>query len=947
MKRPHVYRLLSIFLLLLCLPAALPAFPASAGSTGLVGWTASGATAGDWWYYSRDNSDTVVSNTFGDARGDEGRSVVLTAGEMNRYGGDRMTFAFRFRGNCADTWANVGIPVQIDLDRFSYFYYSLASLPAGGAVEIKFDTSLAGATALTVREAGEGEFDLTELYPEGGVRNFWVNFALVCPARQDCDFVFDYLMIGDADALSFDVNDVERTMEPYAFDFAEQDFTYYGKNDRGDVIRRTVSQCRDGDCPLYFDTGYPDEAPGGSLYASFAWPAGSAADFFQRFAYRTKVDLDDTPYLYCKIGFDRGDWLGVGATECDFDQAGPSAGLTEDKRSVPGVYAIDVKGALGGGVRDLNVVLTFADMNYDGSEFTVEYLYFGSRAEAPEELKKEKETAPVTDPVTERETEPQTSPVTETETGEPEKGKDLTGLILPAACVSAAAAAVFIVLYIKKKRKLFLLGLLPIALFWIWAGIKDPFGAGTDPHPEETEAETEPFVRKHFTPSEEPGALVHVKVTPSETDVLRENDEGRTEKLVVLRIDNPDGRAFEHLTLEYRNGGKKAVREILPIEASDRTVSDVFYLEAPYEGLLDAELKNGSDVIWKGTLEITDAPDRVTIPASPRVSLSDLEPGMLRGANYFNRLDCWGRDWNYPDYTDSWRKDLNESVSLLHLNAIRAFTIFGADELWEEANLPSAEALARLGRFLSVADECGLKVILCLNSGSNPGFLERFADNARYLRTIAELLRYDGRILAFDLANEIDTYQELESELASGKQGRFSRFLTECYPALRDEWAPDHITMVGTGFKLDNLTKLGVETELGSYHGYIQSDLPADRVADGYEANFDRAAPWVMEEWGYSSEDKSGSEDEAFQKRVYESYLAAFDRLYADGWNLLGTFQWCIYDYVGEAKIVVVERKNGVIRSDGSLKPAGELLADYYEAKMKQIPAPWEKDGTK
>lgn len=932
MKRQSVFSLLSL-LLLVCLLTA--SFPLTAAAKGTVGWTASGSTASDWWYYSRDNSDTVVSNTFGDARGDDGRSVVLTPGEMNRYGGDEMTFSFRFRGNCADTWANVGIPVQIDLDRFPYFYYSLASLPAGGAVEVKLDTSLAGATSLTLREAGEGEFDLTELYPKGGVTSFWVNFTLVCPNRQDYDFVFDYVMIGDAAALSFDVNDVERTMEPYALDFDAQDFVYYGKNDGGNVIRRNVSQCKNRDCPLSFETDSPEEAPGGSLYAYFGWPEGSTADFFQRIAYRTKVDLDDTPYLYCKTSFDRGDWLGISATECDFDQEGPEAGLGDERKTVPGAYAIDVKGALGGGVREVNIVLVFADMNFDGSEFGIEYLYFGNRAEAPAELKKEKETAPVTG----KETEPQTEApaVSETEATEPETSGSALPLLLT-TLASAVVAAVCVILCVKKKRPLFLLGLLPLAVCVILTAVRSPFGK-----PATVPEETEPFVRRHFTPTEEPGALVHVNVTESETDVFRQNDAGKTEKFVVVRIDNPDKKAFDRLSLCYESGGKRVEREILPIDASDSAVSDAFYLETPFEGLLPAELKNGDETVWKGTLAVTDAPASVVIPASPRMTLSDLKPGMLRGANYFNRLDCWGKDWNSPDYTEKWKKDLTESVSLLHLNAIRAFTIFGSDELWEEANLPSAEAMARLGRFLSAADGCGLKVILCMNSGFEPGFMERYADNARYLRTIAELFRYDGRILAFDLANEIDTYQELESELASGKPGRFSRYLTECYPKLRDEWAPDHITMVGTGFRLENLKKLGIETELGSYHGYIQSDLPADRVADGYRAVFDPAEPWVMEEWGYSSEDKGGNEDEAFQKKVYESYLAAFDQLYADDMNLLGTFQWCIYDYADEAKVPVVERKNGVIRLDGSLKPAGELLAGYYAAQKEKNPAPWEK----
>jgi hypothetical protein len=268
--------------------------------------------------------------------------------------------------------------------------------------------------------------------------------------------------------------------------------------------------------------------------------------------------------------------------------------------------------------------------------------------------------------------------------------------------------------------------------------------------------------------------------------------------------------------------------------------------------------------------------------------------------------------------------------------------------MYHKGNTPTAEILSKVNDFLGIADRHHVRVLFCLNSGFHPGFSEKTGENMRFLRTIVELFQNDGRVLAWDLANEIDCADALAAEIANGEMGKYSRYVTEMYPLLRDVWAPNHITMIGTGFKLYNIEALGVETECGSIHGYIQTDLPVSYVFENYTdaaADFfdGKDGAWMLQEFGFPSEDAQGVEDADYQTDVYRSYIGALRQLYADDYRLLGTYQWCIYDYVDEANVVVRERRNGVIREDGSLKDAGALLAEFYEELAKSTPAPWDQ----
>ena len=222
-------------------------------------------------------------------------------------------------------------------------------------------------------------------------------------------------------------------------------------------------------------------------------------------------------------------------------------------------------------------------------------------------------------------------------------------------------------------------------------------------------------------------------------------------------------------------------------------------------------------------------------------------------------------------------------------------------------------------------------------------------DNLRFLRGVVEPFQNDGRVLMWDLINEPDA-DTWSSQLSKGlsEGGYLDTFVKTMYPKLKDEIAPHHMTCIGTAFKIDRLVNIGVTTQIGSYHGYIQSDLPVKKVLEGWTGAAGqywkgKTNPFMMEEWGFPSEDDQGVEDEAYQLTVYQKYIPSLLQLYNDGYNILGSYQWCAYDYPPITNIVVKERKNGIIREDGTLKPAGEYLAQAYLSLKGSNPAPWEK----
>ncbi|MDD2362434.1 MAG: hypothetical protein PHH84_05685 [Oscillospiraceae bacterium] len=430
------------------------------------------------------------------------------------------------------------------------------------------------------------------------------------------------------------------------------------------------------------------------------------------------------------------------------------------------------------------------------------------------------------------------------------------------------------------------------------------------------------------------------------TDILRQ-DNDLTRRLVYFKITNNNKVAVKDSYLYYKENGKAVKREIGLIYMNTKVVYETLWIDASFKGNLDGTIKNSAGtVLWEGTLSIQPPSSSYTVPKSSITALSDIKPMMLRGANYFNRYKCWGNDWSQSDFTKEWTADFKDFTEKLNVNTIRAFTIF-KEPLRLQGYTPRSETLLKLCNFVEIAGKNKVKLLMCLYGG-DPAISENMGDNLRFIRGIVEPFQNDGRILMWDLINEPDPDIQANypwGDLGSG--GYLDTFIKTMYPKLQNELAPKHVTCIGTGFKIEKLNKIGITSQVGSFHGYIPSDLPSSRVANSWRTAADtfwngKKGAFMLQEWGYPSEDKNGVEDEAYQLKVYEGYLPAFRTLYEEGYNILGSYQWCIYDYPPVTNIVVIERKNGLIKEDGTVKPAGKYLAEFYKEFAKKVPAPWD-----
>ena len=104
--------------------------------------------------------------------------------------------------------------------------------------------------------------------------------------------------------------------------------------------------------------------------------------------------------------------------------------------------------------------------------------------------------------------------------------------------------------------------------------------------------------------------------------------------------------------------------------------------------------------------------------------------------------------------------------------------------------------------------------------------------------------------------------------------------------------------------------------------------------------------PWMLGEFGWTSmpgqTDSAISSDDNYQKMVYEKMLGLAPKLVDLGLNLVGVCNWCVYDFSTHTQESTGQGYYGMIRTDGSMKPAGEVLAAHYARWERENPAPWE-----
>lgn len=420
--------------------------------------------------------------------------------------------------------------------------------------------------------------------------------------------------------------------------------------------------------------------------------------------------------------------------------------------------------------------------------------------------------------------------------------------------------------------------------------------------------------------------------------IVRETPSG-VERLVYLSLTNPGTETLGGLVLRYEVAGAECEREILDLPPGE--VRDTLWLAEPAPATIHATLVSGQETLWSGELAIARPAEEVRIPRSPCVKVGDLRPLMLRGTNYYPRSQPWPGLWRAMDPA-AFEAELTE-LDGLHVNCLRTFCNFDSDAgLHRLDGSFTPGLLSRVNDLLTAMDRHRMKLVLCIGSA---GPMADLTMQRRFFRTGVEPFIHDGRILMWDLINE-----------PGGSDGpKASPELAHWIQAMYEELGrldSEHILTVGLCWQFDQLWDLGVKPPVGQFHQYSGAvgvqpagEPPVRNVADDLRriAGTIDSRPLLIGEFGYASVPDEARKDasEERQLEITRWVIEGVEDAAASGVNLVGVMNWCAFhfapDWMGKG-----EQAFGVIRLDGSLKPAGEFLRDTYARWRERVQAPWE-----
>lgn len=326
--------------------------------------------------------------------------------------------------------------------------------------------------------------------------------------------------------------------------------------------------------------------------------------------------------------------------------------------------------------------------------------------------------------------------------------------------------------------------------------------------------------------------------------------------------------------------------------------------------------------------------------AKPPEVVGELPPLSVRGVNYYPAATPWSGMWTQtPDAV--WEKDMALAASL-NCNTVRTFLTWGP--ACERAGLidgdgqVTPEYLSKFERFLSIAWRHNIRVVVCFAfelPDRKPPILPKEVWQ-RAMTAFVAPHRDDGRVLMWDLMNEPERYDW---------QPAVTQYLAEAYRHVK-QIDPKHLVTIGIAYQANRLSE-AVLPDVMQYHEYApKAELFAggiERVGKTVAAmrKLGGSRPVLIGEFGLSTardpkhgagpkwQDRlpapPGSEDEQIQ--LYGNILEA-----AEQWKLAGTMAWCLHSYATQERgfLTPAESMFGLVRHDGSLKPAAFVLRERY-----------------
>ena len=313
----------------------------------------------------------------------------------------------------------------------------------------------------------------------------------------------------------------------------------------------------------------------------------------------------------------------------------------------------------------------------------------------------------------------------------------------------------------------------------------------------------------------------------------------------------------------------------------------------------------------------------------------DGEPFQVYGINYYPRVTPWDRFWiNYdPAEID---RDLT-AIRSLGLNTVRTFIPF------EQFGGPKPDPvmLDRLQDFLDRVDANGMKALPTLFDFRTDYRPLLWPESDRHLERILTRFRDHRAILAWDMKNEPNNdYSSNGAEVVDAWLAHTAR--------LAHQYDPNHLVTIGW-LNPRAASNLADEVDFISYHFFS----PAEELPAGYAAL--RAAvpdkPILMSEFGlptWNSWIFPHGHTEAEQASYYADILRTMRTT-----DSVGTAVWTLHDFSyvpkqvtgGQPWRIGPELQLGVLRADGTPKPAAALLAPGASLDVPPVPgwARWIK----
>jgi hypothetical protein len=334
------------------------------------------------------------------------------------------------------------------------------------------------------------------------------------------------------------------------------------------------------------------------------------------------------------------------------------------------------------------------------------------------------------------------------------------------------------------------------------------------------------------------------------------------------------------------------------------------------------------------------------------------KPIKLKGINFYPKDQPWDRmwkQWNGP----AAQRDLARAAEL-GINSVRILVPYEHDTGWtnKETGQVRPDYLNQLQQMVQVAGDMNLKVIIALFDFydlSDDDWLPGSPAEVRhklYIQTIVSTFANDDRVLAWDLHNEPDQYYTWR-ELRNPKLwvdwlamvATEVRRLDHNHPITVGMSQFDHLYVAdNTGSPyLEEPSRGRTAADISdflSFHSYNAGNMDWQIHYISTRAN----KPVVLQETGWPSGPPCQQPDYSEEKQValYNLMVQA-----ARKHDIAGLMQWQLWDLGPSGGQETHEGYFGLLRRDGSWKPAMPVFRDAWPGPQASVSAPGLPSQTK